>query len=376
VALARAVGVTDELNIRAIEAAALLHDTGKLAVPEHILNKPGKLNSAELEKMRRHVDVGAEILSAIDFPYPVVPIVKSHHEAWDGSGYPQGLKGTEIPIGARILSVVDCFDALTSDRPYRRALSDDAAIEILVAHRGTIYDPHIVDAFLRIHRELRPHAPRAAMTERDGAPRVIAHNETPAVAMVVKSEDADDAALTSFGRLATNSATATDLMALAAAVLQRDLPGATCVFYTVGDDDQLVVSHAVGRLAPAMRGLTIGVGVGLSGWVAANRQSIVNSDASLDLATLGIPPGQQLCMSVPLVDREAFVGVLAVYTESNVPLTTAQERKVEALAPHVASVVSRGSRAPAAEESIVSTGVGSTNPRRSARVELPPALRQ
>src|SRR5688572_29251244 len=153
VRLAQAIGVNDIATIKAIEAAALLHDTGKLAVPEHILNKPGKLTPAEFEKMKRHVDVGADILSGIEFPFPVVPIVRCHHEAWDGSGYPRGVRGTDIPIGARVLSVVDCFDALTSDRPYRRALSDEAAINILMARRGTMYDPDVVDAFVQMCRE-------------------------------------------------------------------------------------------------------------------------------------------------------------------------------------------------------------------------------
>ena len=117
--LARALGVNDPSTLQAIEAASLLHDTGKLAVPEHILNKPGRLTPAEFETMKTHVDVGADILSSIDFPYPVVPIVRAHHENWDGTGYPRRLRGEEIPIGARILAVVDCFDALTSDRPYR-----------------------------------------------------------------------------------------------------------------------------------------------------------------------------------------------------------------------------------------------------------------
>src|SRR4051812_3980815 len=129
--LARAVGVRDEKLLKAIEAAALLHDMGKLAVPEYILNKPGKLTPVEFEKMKLHASVGADMLSAVDFPYPVVPIVRHHHENWDGTGYPAGIKGTEIPIGARILSVVDCFDALTSDRPYRPRLSDEQAIAIL-----------------------------------------------------------------------------------------------------------------------------------------------------------------------------------------------------------------------------------------------------
>src|SRR6185503_6850345 len=152
--LAGALGITDATTLKAIEAAALLHDTGKLAVPEHILNKPGKLTSSEFDQMKRHVDVGADILSAIDFPYPVVPIVRCHHESWDGSGYPRGIRGDEIPIGARILSVVDCYDALTSDRPYRRALDRDAAVAVLLERRGTMYDPLIVDTFIRILPEI------------------------------------------------------------------------------------------------------------------------------------------------------------------------------------------------------------------------------
>ena len=131
VGLAREVGMTSESDQRAIEAAALLHDMGKLAIPEYILNKPGKLTEAEFEKMKRHASIGAEILSAIDFPYPVVPIVRHHHESWNGTGYPDGLAGDEIPRGARVLAVVDCFDALTSDRPYRPRLPDSEALQIL-----------------------------------------------------------------------------------------------------------------------------------------------------------------------------------------------------------------------------------------------------
>src|SRR6476620_5954241 len=117
--LATALGVSDTATIHAVEAASLLHDMGKLAIPEHILNKPGRLTASEFEKMKLHAAIGADILSSVDFPYPVVPIVRHHHEQWDGGGYPAGLKGEAIPVGARILAVVDCFDALTSDRPYR-----------------------------------------------------------------------------------------------------------------------------------------------------------------------------------------------------------------------------------------------------------------
>src|SRR6476660_887251 len=150
------MGVTDSAQIKAVEAAALLHDMGKLAVPEYILNKPGPLTTAEFDKMKLHASVGADILSAIAFPYPVVPIVRHHHENWNGTGYPDKLAGADIPIGARILSVVDCFDALTSDRPYRPRLSDAEALRILNERRGTMYDPLIVDTFIQVHTDIAP----------------------------------------------------------------------------------------------------------------------------------------------------------------------------------------------------------------------------
>jgi putative nucleotidyltransferase with HDIG domain len=130
---------------QALETASLLHDIGKLAVPEYIISKPGKLTPEEFEKMKIHPVVGAEILERVRFPYPVVPIVRSHHEKWDGSGYPDGLKGEQIPMGARILAVVDCLDALASDRQYRRAFPLDVALEKVVADTGQAFDPRVVE---------------------------------------------------------------------------------------------------------------------------------------------------------------------------------------------------------------------------------------
>jgi putative nucleotidyltransferase with HDIG domain len=166
VELAKAVGIRNELQIKAIQAAAVLHDTGKIAVPEAILNKPGPLTKEEFAIMKQHAAVGADIISSINFPYPVEPIVRYHHENWDGSGYPEGLVGTAIPIGARILAVVDCFDALTSDRPYRGMLTDAEALAIVVERRGRMYDPLVVDTFLRIYPTLRSHDARELVGDR------------------------------------------------------------------------------------------------------------------------------------------------------------------------------------------------------------------
>jgi putative nucleotidyltransferase with HDIG domain len=153
--LAKALGMNEPELVKAIEAAALLHDIGKIGIPDDILNKPGKLTTLEFNQMKLHSAAGADILSAIEFPYPVVPIVRHHHENWDGSGYPDGLAGSSIPLGARILSVVDCFDALTSDRPYRRGLTDTEALTILKDRRGSMYDPWVVDTFCEIYQTTR-----------------------------------------------------------------------------------------------------------------------------------------------------------------------------------------------------------------------------
>ncbi len=147
-----------DAELEALRAAALLHDIGKLAVPEHIISKPGKLTPEEFEKMKIHPVVGAEILERVEFPYPVVPIVRSHHEKWDGSGYPDGLQGTEIPIGARILSAVDCLDALASDRQYRRALPLDQAMQKWRELAGKSFDPAVVALLQERYVELEQKA--------------------------------------------------------------------------------------------------------------------------------------------------------------------------------------------------------------------------
>ncbi len=284
--LAREVGVTDENLLKAIEAAALLHDMGKLAVPEYILNKPGKLTDAEFEKMKLHASVGADILSAIEFPYPVVPIVRHHHENWDGTGYPAGIKSTAIPIGARILSVVDCFDALTSDRPYRPKLSDDEAFAILRQRRGTMYDPMIVDAFLSVHLTIPTEIPRQGppsdvlntiARSRRAAPSDLHATSTP-----TEQAAGADEMLTVYElrKALTGLVGLGDAGDVIAKHLRRLVPANLFVFYIYDSAaDELDARHVVGDDRAGILGLKIGLGQRLSGWVAANRQTILNSDA-------------------------------------------------------------------------------------------------
>jgi putative nucleotidyltransferase with HDIG domain len=346
IGLARALGVSDDSTIKAIEAAALLHDTGKLAVPEHILNKPGKLTPVEFDQMKLHVDAGADILSAIDFPYPVVPIVRCHHENWDGTGYPRGVKGTDIPIGARILSVVDCFDALTSDRPYRRALSNDAALAILTERRGTMYDPLVVDTFVRVLPDIAlralPHTPHhQALTQISrAAASPVGTSAPPAPPPDPRTDVPDDLlALVSLARVVTSESSFADVLSLAGLQLRRVVPHGTCAIYLRCEDgDELVVEHALGPLAAALRGTSIRISQKLTGWVAAHRQTIVNSDAALDLCDIA-PDARATCVSTPLLDGDALVGVLTVYGDASSTFSEEQGRMLQMVAPHLARML-------------------------------------
>lgn len=144
--LAKSMGFKEE-SIHEIEVAGYLHDVGKLNIPDHILLKQGPLTEEEATRIKTHPQIGAEVLSHVGFLKPMIPLVRGHHEKMDGSGYPDGLKGNEIPIGARILAVTDCYDALTTDRPYRAALSPQQALDEMEKHRGTHFDPGVLDAF-------------------------------------------------------------------------------------------------------------------------------------------------------------------------------------------------------------------------------------
>jgi diguanylate cyclase (GGDEF)-like protein/putative nucleotidyltransferase with HDIG domain len=367
--LAREVGVKETRLIKAIEAAALLHDMGKLAVPEYILNKPGKLTESEFEKMKLHASIGADILSAIDFPYPVVPIVRHHHENWDGTGYPAGLKGTEIPIGARILSVVDCFDALTSDRPYRPKLSDDEAVRILLDRRGSMYDPLVVDTFVRVHHDIQPAPTEAGPThdvldEIASARKIIA----PTVASPMWEEIAASAdemlTLYDLARGLAGQVSFIDAGDVIANHLKRLIPSALCVFY-IHDHatNEVQARHAVGEGAATVKGMRIAVGQRLSGWVAANRQTIANSDPVLDLGDSARPHALSLksCLSTPLLSADLLIGVLSLYSTEPNGFTDDHRRIIEAVARQIAHTLDRAAEFDALARRDQLTGLPSVN---------------
>jgi diguanylate cyclase (GGDEF)-like protein/putative nucleotidyltransferase with HDIG domain len=321
-------------EMQALRAAALLHDIGKLAVPEQIISKPGKLTPEEFEKIKIHPVVGAEILERVQFPYPVVPIVRAHHEKWDGSGYPAGLKGEEIPIGARILSAVDCLDALASNRQYRRALPLDRAMEIITSEEGKSFDPRVVEVLSRRYKELE----QLALAQNWDKKRLSTHVkiekgvapaagfEQPSPPANGKKDLFDPLSSIAAARQEVqmlfeltqdlgNSLSLNETLSVVSVRLKRLVPYDSIAVYVLRDH-KLVPEYVNGENFRLFSSLEIPVGEGLSGWVAQNRKPILNGNPSVEAGYMGDASKfstLRSAIAVPLEGLNGAVGVLALY---------------------------------------------------------------
>jgi diguanylate cyclase (GGDEF)-like protein/putative nucleotidyltransferase with HDIG domain len=334
-----------DAELNALRAASMLHDIGKLAVPEQILSKPGRLTPEEFDRMKIHPVVGAEILDRVQFPYPVVPIVLSHHEKWDGSGYPYGLKGEAIPMGARILSVVDCFDALTSERPYRRAMSADEAMKHLVSEIETSFDPRVVAAIGKRYPELEQVVSRSQNTK-SPFPSVTSPNRSVAPsAGFAEVPNAAEVRTTSFlasivsarqeaqllfelAQTLGNSLSLRETLSVVAVRLKEMVPHDLVVFY-VCEDQKLVPRYVHGVDYELFRALEIPIGQGISGWVAQNQKPIINGDPVAESKHLGDPSKVselRSALSIPLQGRDGVAGVLTLYLKEKQAFTKEQLR--------------------------------------------------
>lgn len=333
--LARELELNED-ETEALRAASVLHDIGKLAVPEHIISKPGKLTPEEFEKMKIHPIVGAEILEQVDFPYPVVPIVRAHHEKWDGSGYPNGLQGEAIPIGARILAAVDCLDALASDRQYRKALPLNEAMSKVASEAGTSFDPRVVEILQRRYVELEklatqqpfqapPKLSTDVKVERGAAPAAgFAESEKPVAQELVSTKNHADAiavaqkealALSEFGQRLGNSLSLDDTLSLLSVRVKRWVPHDSMAVYVVRSEI-LIPQFVSGENFRLFSSLRIPIGEGLSGWVAQNAKPILNGNPSVEPGYLNDPSKYSTlrsALAVPLEGASSVVAVLALY---------------------------------------------------------------
>jgi putative nucleotidyltransferase with HDIG domain len=323
----------DDAEIEALKAGALLHDIGKIAVPDYILNKPGKLTAAEFEQMKMHTIVGAQILGRVDFDYPVVPIVRHHHERWDGHGYPDGLAGEDIPLTARILTVVDCFDALREDRQYRRGLTRDEAIEFLLKNSGSQYDPRVVGKFIthlpEFEAEVAAHKGQPLPTfgiEPTAELSEAARQVAPGAGFAAPEETATDDQV-NFSRKelaavfelveALNEAKSRDEKFLAFAEnLRGVVPYASCTLTLLSPDSgEYVAEYVRGGHAEILQGRQIKPGEGITGWVIANQKPFCNADPGLDF-----PPSVAANVKIfrtlaafPIIADKQLQGAVTVY---------------------------------------------------------------
>lgn len=344
--IGRYMGLSDE-ETEALRAASLLHDIGKLAVPEHIISKPGRLTPEEFEKIKIHPIVGAEILERIKFPYPVVPIVRAHHERWDGTGYPLGLKEEQIPLGARILAAVDCLDALASDRQYRRALPLDEAMAFVSAESGRSFDPKVVQVLERRYRELDRIARSMEFEKtRLSTDLPVANSAAPGAGYeplsqcIADSPRADEFLATISAareeaqilyQVAQDLGNSLSLDSTLSAVAERTrkiIRYDTFAVWILERSEKnkrlemrLTPKYIVGEEHKSLSALEIPAGHGVSGWVAETRQAIINGDPQLECShvidqgsTANVPiTTLRAALSVPLEGSEGIIGALTLY---------------------------------------------------------------
>jgi putative nucleotidyltransferase with HDIG domain len=357
-------------EIEALKAGALLHDIGKIAVPDYILHKPGKLTAAEFEKMKLHTVAGAQILSRVEFPYPVVPVVRHHHERWDGNGYPDGLSGEGIPLTARILTVVDCFDAVREDRQYRKGMTREEALDLILRGSGTQYDPRVVGLFIAHLPEFEaqiiahrgspvPSFGIEALEELSPAARRVA----PAAGL---AEDEPDEAVgdevTALCELAQAVMDPSGLNAIIRrfteklnSVVPHNMCAITLVEPSTGHN---VVVHASGGHWMFVKGRTIALGEGVTGWVLANRKPFCNADPRLDLPATLVDQfgGYQTLAAFPIVRQGAMYGAVTVYSYELATYSPALQRMlreaVALLATALARLAEEGTPIPTASSSL------------------------
>ncbi|HEV8484081.1 MAG TPA: HD domain-containing phosphohydrolase [Blastocatellia bacterium] len=353
--LARAVRYPED-QMEGLKAAALLHDIGKLAVPEHILSKPGRLSSAEYSKVMIHPVVAADILSNVEFPYEVVPIVKHHHERFDGTGYPSGLKGEEIPFGARILTTVDCYDALTSSRPYRAQFTREQALDLMRRESGRTFDPVVLAKFLEVVDELEVGLPVLTLRPSSlvgiepmsvGTANLVeagiglsAGTRTEKALRDISAAQREVLSLYEISQTLGSTLKLSEVLPIVATKLELIANFTTLVIY-LSEGNRLRAAYAIGKHAEAIKGLEMMVGDGGAGWVAEHKQVLIGGSPLADLeATLGQKVTAYRSTAIfPLLQESTLVGTLALYSEEDCGYSADEVRLLETISSHAASAL-------------------------------------
>ncbi len=373
--LARAMAVRDENTLRGIEAAALLHDVGNLAVPEYILNKPGKLTPSEFEKVKAHPIVGSNILGTIKFPYPVAEYVRHHHEHWDGSGYPDGLKGEAIPLGSRILAVVDGYEALTCDRTYQQARGREAAMQVIRSLSGKRYDPEVVARFddnldKLIAQAGDPEAHGQASRRlfdavEDSAPAEVLAGPQPRdfrPFQAISSSQKEVFALYELAKTLGTTLNLQETLTIIAGKISKIVPFTTCVIYVCSEDrTTLRAQHVSGENQEAFRNHSMQLGEQLSGWVAAQKEPAINANPKADLEPIRDKMTVPLenALVYPLVVDDVSFGAISLYAAEAKSFRYGHFHIMEIVAQQAATAVCNALRFEGAREDALTDGLTS-----------------
>lgn len=322
VGIGNVMGLSDD-EINALRTGALLHDIGKLAVPDHILNKPGRLTPGEMEKTKIHSSVGASILEKVGFPYPVVPIVKYHHECWDGSGYPEGLRGNNIPITARILAIADTFDTLRGARPYRHAVPRDEACDFLRSRAGSQFDPTIVDLFLRNLRIFENEIDAQGLTYEKTIEGpavgsiVLDESATPNYVEQIKRANHEVFTLYSLARDFSGSLNLDETLSLFTRKIAEFIPFDTSVVYLLDESGETATAaYAHGLNRSVLSNKQIKLGEGATGYALKKLRPVENVDPALDFAFSDTEIGRDYSamLSLPILADEKLIGAVSLYS--------------------------------------------------------------
>ncbi|MGC4052613.1 MAG: diguanylate cyclase [Paludibaculum sp.] len=350
VKLGRAVGLL-EPELRALRTAAVLHDIGQVAIPDHVMMKPGRLTPEEFERLKVHPDVGADIIERANFPYSVAPIVRAHHERWDGNGYPLGLKGDQIPLEARVLAAVDTFLALCSDRHHRKALTVEKAMAIVRQESGRGLDPQVVKALEEIYPKLSDESRSAAgLAARNGKSRETktaggGTDQTPAFLATIAAARQEEQSLLEFTQILGSSLHLRETLQAISRGFRKQMSFDTVVLYLC-NENRLEATFIEGD-STLFGGLSMARGEGLSGGVAERRKPVLNADPAAE-PLAGKPPEKvsklRSAMSVPLEGPQGVVGVLTFYSEKHEAFAQSQLGLLLALTPKLALTVENSLR--------------------------------
>ena len=347
-------------ELQALFAGALLHDIGKLAVPEYILNKPGKLTEAEFAKMKIHPTVGGDILKRVNFPYPVEDIVRYHHEKWDGSGYPKGLRGDGIPLVARIISVVDFYDATRCDRPYRKGMKREESLALLKSMAGSAFDPKVVTKFIEhveefdrlIDAEDIQEQVASEIAEDDYqtqtkpdaglASNVMGAPDNDAGFKSITEAQREVFALHEIAQTIGSSLNLSDTVTLVSNKLRAIVPFDTCVIFVVDEKNgKAIAAHVAGEQAESFSKRRMNIGDGITGWVIANCRSMCNASPDLDL--VGMPDevarSYRGVLVSPLLREDGAFGAISLYSKSRTSYTSEHVRLLESVCQHASTAL-------------------------------------